>query len=33
MTYILDKRYRLRGWKNKLGGVYDTEKKESGLSS
>lgn len=28
MTYILNKRYRLRGWKNKLGGVYDTEKKK-----
>ena len=28
MNYILNKRYRFRGWKNRLGGVYDTEKKK-----
>ena len=25
MTYILENRFRLRGWKNKLGGLYDSE--------
>ncbi len=25
MYYILNRRFRLRGWKNKLGGLYDSE--------
>lgn len=29
MIYILSKRFRLRGWKNRLGGLYDTVKKNS----
>ena len=28
MTYVLDRRYRLRGWKDRLGGVYDTKSKK-----
>ena len=27
MYYILNRRYRLRGWKNRLGGLYDSEKR------
>lgn len=28
MKYILDERYRLRGWQNAHTGVYDTLRKE-----
>lgn len=28
MYYILNRRYRLRGWKDRLGGVYDTKSKK-----
>ncbi|MBR5091565.1 MAG: radical SAM protein [Ruminiclostridium sp.] len=29
MTYVLSKRYALRGWSNRLGGLYDTETKKT----
>ncbi len=29
MKYILDKRYRLRGWKGLPTGLYDTERKQA----